>query len=377
MKRWRIAVYAIGILILSAAVASGAEFRGLWVDAFHPGFKTPAQTTAMVARAKECGFNAVVVQVRRRGDVYYKSAIEPMATDVAPGYDPLADIVKQAHAAGLEAHAWIAVYEVSHDVPYIKPDPAKVHLAHPNWLMKDEHGKSKFPGEKLYLDPGVPEVREYLAGIIGEIAEKYEVDGVHLDLVKYSGPQSGYNDLSVSRFNEETKSQGKPKSTDKAWGDWRRAQVTEFVRLAKERLSQSRQRAKLSAAVSGSRYHAYENCLQDWVGWLKSGLLDFAVPMVFAMDDRVFQSTMADALKAGGSDKIYVGQGGWQLSAAQSVQQIRKAREAGAKGIVIYSYAYCKDRRKGDATSLMDALKAGLFARPDTVSAMPRERNAS
>ena len=361
-KQW-IAGIGIGVMLCVASFASAAEFRGLWVDAFHPGFKKPSQTTMMVARAKECRFNAIFVQVRRRGDVYYHSSIEPMASDVEEGYDPLADVVTQAHDAGIQVHAWITVYEVYHDTPEIKANPGQVHVKHPDWLMKDEYGKTKFPGEKVYLDPGIPGVRDYLVSIVGEIAEKYDVDGIHLDLVRYPNQQSGYNDLSVSRFNEESKSSGKPKYDDKAWGDWRRAQVTEFVRMAKEKLRGGKRDVKLSAAVYGSRSDAYTNRFQDWPTWLKSGLLDFAAPMVFALDNRVFETTLADIMKTEGSEKLYIGQGGWRISADQSVQQIQAVRKAGAKGIVVYNYCLCQEPVLSDSVSLMDTLRNGLFAK--------------
>jgi uncharacterized lipoprotein YddW (UPF0748 family) len=363
MKRLWILLFTLGLFVCGIALAGAAELRGLWVDSFHPGFRKPAQTTMMVARAKECHFNAIFVQVRRRGDVYYKSAIEPMAPDVEAGYDPLADIVKQAHAAGIQVHAWIAVYEVYHDTAEVKATPGQVHLAHASWLMKDEYGKTLFPGEKVYLDPGLPEVRQYLAGIAAEIAEKYEVDGIHLDLVRYPNPQSGYNEASVAKFRDETKSTGQPKPDDKAWGDWRRTQVTEFVRLTKEKLKQNSRPVKLSASVFGNTTDAYSNRFQDWPGWIKSGILDFAVPMVFATDNRVFSATVADDIKAGGAKNVYIGQGGWRLPAAKSVEQIGIARKAGAQGILLYNYCLCQEPVQGDSVSLMDTLKVGLFAK--------------
>lgn len=168
MKTRHILSVLASALILPAVIAGpsvAAEMRGVWVDAFHPGFKTPEQTTAMVAKAKDCRFNALFVQVRKRGDVYYTSTIEPMAKDVAPGYDPLADVIKKAHEAGLEVHAWISVYEVYLDSKLSKSDASMVHLRHADWIMKDEFGKGKFPGDKVYLDPGTREVNQYLVGV--------------------------------------------------------------------------------------------------------------------------------------------------------------------------------------------------------------------
>ncbi|NIN67737.1 MAG: family 10 glycosylhydrolase, partial [Anaerolineae bacterium] len=103
----------------------------------------------------------------------------------------------------------------------------------PEWLMKDDRRKTKFAKGRVYLDPGLPAVREYLVSIVEEIVNNYDVDGIHLDSVRYPGEQSGYNEDSVLRFNEENSTYGNPKPDDKKWGDWRRAQVTELVRLVK------------------------------------------------------------------------------------------------------------------------------------------------
>lgn len=100
MKEFRTALLAALGLFISLADAQSAEFRGLYVDAFHPGFKSHDQVTQMVNAAKSANFNALIVQVRKRGDAYYKSAIEPRAADIAADFDPLADIIAQAHAAG-------------------------------------------------------------------------------------------------------------------------------------------------------------------------------------------------------------------------------------------------------------------------------------
>ena len=75
------------VLVLAAIAgmlpAQAGEFRGLYVDAFHPGFKTNQQVAQMVNAAKAANVNALIVQVRKRGDAYYNSAIEPKASDIA------------------------------------------------------------------------------------------------------------------------------------------------------------------------------------------------------------------------------------------------------------------------------------------------------
>jgi len=362
MRKLAIVLALACIAGLMVTPSPAAEMRGLWVDAFHPGFRNAEQTSAMVAKAKECGFTALFVQVRKRGDAYYQSATEPLASDVAAGYDPLADICRKGHAAGLEVHAWVSVFQVYHDNKWSPAAAEHIYNRHPDWVMKDDRGRTKFPGDGVYLDPGLPEVREYLASVLGEIAGNYAVDGIHLDIVKYPNPSGGYNEASVARFNQEQKKTGKPSPDDKAWSAWRRAQMTEFISLAKAKVKQARKGAKLSASVSANTTDSLYNLFQDWPGWLKAGLLDFAVPMVFQQDDRVFKQLTGEALAASGGKPVYIGQAGWKLSSGQSAAQVGTARESGAPGIVVYSYYFCSRTRRNSSTSLMDTLRTGLFA---------------
>ena len=364
MKKLATFILVVCFLVGIASCAC-AEFRGIWVDAFHPGFKSAKETSAMIAKAKECGFNAIFVQVRRRGDVYYRSSFEPMASDVEQGYDPLADVIGKAHAVGLQVHAWVTVYEVFHESKFTKADPGQVHVRHPEWLMKDEQGKAKFPGDRVYLDPGLAEVREYLAGIVQEIVENYKVDGIHLDVVRYPNQFGGYNESSVAAFARvaSLKDKVSPRAGDASWSDWRRSQVTAFVALARERIQQTRKGVKLSAAVFGNRTDSYYNRFQDWVGWLQKGLLDFAVPMVFPKDNRTYVDVMADVISATKGKTVYIGQGAWRLSAAASVKQLQLARDAGADGLVVYNYHYANRAAGKDSPSLMDTLKADFFAK--------------
>jgi uncharacterized lipoprotein YddW (UPF0748 family) len=341
--------------------------RGLWVDAFHPGFKTPEQTSAMVAKARSCGFNALFVQVRKRGDVYYRSSVEPLAKDSQVGYDALADIITKAHAAGLEVHAWISVYEVYRDSKWSKSDAGMVHLRHPEWIMKDEFGKAVFPGEKVYLDPALPDVNTYLVGLVDEIVRGYDIDGIHLDNVRYPAQEGGYSEAGISRFNSESGRTGKPASDDQAWCNWRKAQVTQFVQAVYQRATSIRRQVKVSAAVFANREDAAGHRFQDWEAWLRAGILDFAVPMNFALDTRVFEMKCSDAKTLSTGRAIYMGQGAYKMGADAAVDQIATARSAGFGGVVVYSYAYCLNPRGEDAISVMDALKAGPFAQADTV----------
>jgi len=365
---------ALGVFAYSLAFlldsAGGAEFRGLWVDAFHPGIKSPAETSAMIAKAKECNFNALFVEVRKRGNVYYRSSIEPMAPDAAPNYDSLSDVIEKGHANGLEIHAWIPVYEVFHDVQQVEADPSQVHLKHPEWLMKDTAGNQRFPGNRLFLDPGVPEARAYLVSIVEEIVGKYNVDGIHLGKVIYPSPEAGYNDLSVARFNQEKGRSGEPDKDDEAWCDWRRQQVTQFVQEAYQRITSIKPRVKVSAAVWAERHDAFHNRFQDWEAWLKAGIVDVVAPMDYYMDNRKFRCIAADVVRLGYGRHVYLGQLGSKAGAEKSVEQLRIARKMKFPGIVVFNYHYCSQVREGETSSLMDQLRVDLFSSSETIPAM-------
>ena len=188
----RFALASAVLVLVGLNPARASEFRGLYVDAFHPGFKSHEEVTQMVAAAKAANFNALIVQVRKRGDAYYNSHIEPKASDISAGYDPLADIITQAHAQGLEIHAWLAVYEVSH-TKYSNLPEVHIARAHPEWLMCNRKGKTSVGDGKIYVDPGVPAVREHFVSIVTDLLARYQIDGIHLDNIRYPYLNQGYN----------------------------------------------------------------------------------------------------------------------------------------------------------------------------------------
>ncbi len=128
--------------------AATPQLRAFWVDAFHDGFKTPAQTQRLIAEAQSAGANALFVQVRRRADSYYRKTLEPLASDLQSGYDPLADLIARAHARNIEVHAWTVVLPAWKS-GYSQPDPSHVWHQHgpnkpgaENWFMLSDTGET-------------------------------------------------------------------------------------------------------------------------------------------------------------------------------------------------------------------------------------------
>ncbi|MGE5604321.1 MAG: family 10 glycosylhydrolase [Bacteroidota bacterium] len=148
------------------------EVRALWVDAFRPGFKTPEQVDKLVEDALYANLNTLIVQVRRRGDAYYNSSIEPRTEDpeLALGFDALQYLIEKAHANRIEVHAWLnTLVAWNNDLP--PQDPNHVWNLHGPKVKAEEtwvsyyrvyNDNAKKWSEKLhssfYLDPGNPEV---------------------------------------------------------------------------------------------------------------------------------------------------------------------------------------------------------------------------
>ncbi|WP_293206011.1 family 10 glycosylhydrolase [Microcoleus sp. PH2017_01_SCD_O_A] len=338
-----------------------SEFRAFWVDAFNPGFKTPQEVTKLIADAQKANANAIVAQVRRRGDAFYTSAIEPRTTDpnVPAGFDPLQDLIDKAHAAGIEVHAWMVTLPV---VSGGKLPANHVWQQHgPNAPGKDNWAMLISSGEaKGFLDPGNPDALDYTVSVYLDLLKRYDVDGVQLDYVRYGGPNWGYNPTSIARFNQQNGRSGKPAASDPLWMQWRRDQVTNLVRKLYVEAMAIKPRVKITAATIAwgdgpandagwYKTQPYREVLQDWRAWLEEGILDMAMPMTYQREYKPQQKMGYDHWIEYAKDHQYnrqiaIGPGNYLNYIEDTLGQIRRAEAPSAKGnrvagTVLYSYA--------------------------------------
>lgn len=367
----RLSVAALLLMLCGVSAAHADEFRGLYVDAFYPhlGIKSHDQVTQMVNAAKAANFNALIVQVRKRGDAYYDSHVEPKASDIPVGYDPLADIITQAHALGMEVHAWLSVYEVSSN-KYTNLPAQHITNAHPDWLMTDTGGKSAYADGKIFVDPGVPEVQDHFISVVKDILGNYAVDGINLDNIRYPSVSFGYNTASVSRFNLASGTAAIPKPRDVAWMQWRRGQVTALVMKVHDAIAEAKPDVRLSISVMGPNpIEASEFYLQDWHAWTKAGIVDFVIPMVYSAEN-VMQEKAPVALAHSYDRHVYIGIGGYRISSQEANRQVLACRSAGAKGVVFYSYHYVGPNSPTSECARMVDLLPETFSRPAAPPAM-------
>ncbi|MBQ9651775.1 MAG: family 10 glycosylhydrolase [Prevotella sp.] len=222
------------------------------------------ELTDMLDRLQKVGINTVLLQTRVRATVIYPSRYEPWDGCIAgrvgrapTGYDPLRFAISEAHRRGMELHAWVVT------IPAGKWNSAgcrELRKRHPSMLRKI--------GDEGYMNPEREETAEYLADICAEIARNYDVDGIHLDYIRY--PETWRLNISKERA---------------------RGNITNIVRRIHTRVKSIKPGIKLSCSpigkygdlrrYSSNGWNAYDRVCQDAQGWLRTGIMDQLYPMMY------------------------------------------------------------------------------------------------
>jgi uncharacterized lipoprotein YddW (UPF0748 family) len=336
---------AVACLTSASVLAQSNEFRGVWVDAWGTGFLDAGQVTQLIADCRTYNFNAIVVQMRRRGDAFYNNLVsgnDPKTTAIASGFDALQDVIAKAHDTSggkkrIQVHCWVTTHVVWSSETTPPSQPGHVRNAHPEYLMQDSTG-NQFVGEGYYLDPGHPDATMWNYTMATNIVRRYDVDGFHWDYIRYPAPDSGYNPTAIARYNAEFGLSGQPSPSDAQFATWRRRQVTDFLRWVNSDLLAIKSNLVVSCAVFGSRSDAFNSRYQDWAAWNSEGIIDICMPMGYTSDNSLFQSRVTDAFNNQGVRRVYSGQGAYLNTKENTVTQLQYIRNKPLLGSMLYSY---------------------------------------
>lgn len=357
-------VFAALVLSLLSAMSHSQSYRAMWVDAFHAGFRNPDEVDVLLRRASTAKLNALFVQMRARAATYHQSRYDPPAHDKDPGYDALADILHKCEGLPqpMEVHAWMnahPLWPATHDPPFRE----HVVLRRPEWLTKNRSGQTDTDVGRA-LDFGHPKAADYLWRTYLEVARKYPVAGIHMDFIRYTGSDWGYNAESVARFNRRYGRTGTPEADDPAWQQWRRDQVTALVRKVYATATALRWDIEVSAALvpwgqapAASRpweeTRAYREVFSDWKAWLQEGSLDIGMPMWY-VDGKRLPQYLPEWLEWAKTQRfpvaVVAGLGAYLNPPADTLEQIRMVAEALPFGFCLFSYASTSDRGEGIRT---------------------------
>lgn len=277
------------------------EMRAAWISTvvnidLQPGmdeaeYREWAEST--IEELEEKNFNAVVFQVKPTSDALYPSELAPWSKYITgdeqgtdPGYDPLEIMLETTHQYGMELHAWINPYRVtmvSDTLDDLHED--NIAVKHPEWVVHH--------GSQYYLDPGIPEVQEYLIETVEELVTNYDVDAVHMDDYFYPGVD----------FADEATFEEYGADFDDI-GDWRRDNVNELVRNLNLSIKEIKSWVQFGISPSG----IWRNVSEDPIGsetngqghydalfadsryWIQEELIDYITPQIYWSRDLAIAS---------------------------------------------------------------------------------------
>ncbi len=323
------------------------EVRAVWLTTIG-GLDWPhtyAQSAASIERQKQelctildqlqaAGINTVLLQTRIRGTVIYPSQIEPWdgcfsgTPGVGPGYDPLAVAVEECHRRGMELHAWVVAIPLGKVAGYGYKTLAKKR---PTLVVKD--------GVEGYMDPANAQTAAYIASISREITDRYDIDGIHLDYIRY--PETWKLKISNAKARDN---------------------ITAIVKAVSRTVRESKRWVKLSAApigkfadlgrYSSNGWNAYTKGCQDAKEWLRQGYMDQLYPMMyfranqfypFAFDwqEESYGRTIVPGL---GIYFLSPSEGKWQLDEVE--RQMNVLRQSGM-GYAMFRSKFLTDNTRG------------------------------
>ncbi len=372
------------------------EFRAVWVATVanidwpsKPGLSTEEQKKEALAILDKCealNLNAVVLQIRAQADSFYQSDLEPWSYYLTgqqgkapkPYYDPLEFWIDEAHARGLELHAWFNPYRANHPAMRGEMSPKSIVKTRPDLALK-------LAQEGYYwLDPAQKDTQDHSAAVVLDVVKRYDLDGIHFD--DYFYPYAEYNE-------------GNDFPDDVSWkayldsggtlsrGDWRHKAVNDFIERIYREIKQTKPHVKFGLSPFGiwrpghpesiRGFDQYEGLYADAKLWLNEGWIDYFTPQLYWPIDRVEQSfTTLLTWWAGENTKnrhlwpgMSIGAAGRPGGTEEAINQIIATREIvqAGPGNVFFSMRTLMGNRGG----LSDALIQGPYAKPALVPASP------
>ena len=306
----RILFLTFGIIFVFTAVAKCQEepSRALFVSVIQdpPVLSSRNDILKMIDFAKKAHIGILFVQIYHAGQAWFPSQV----VDDAPYEkgrkalleDPFALLIQQAHAQGIQVHAWLNLLSlgINTNASFLKEYGTGI-------LTRDLKGKSKLEDFKIdgqyFLEPGDWRVRDDLAVMVKEILRAYpHLDGIQFDYIRYpdKDPHYGYTKVNIKRF--EQKYGLKTIDENSAiWKDWRRAQVTELLTRLVKIVRSSRPKMQVSTTGCMPYARAYYEAYQDWSSWLSQGLIDFVTVMDYSVELKEFERWITAVKKKTGT----------------------------------------------------------------------------
>ena len=303
----RVTIVALLFLLSHNLYANTKNIRALWV--VRDDMVSKELIDKFISFSIKYNYKHIFVQIRGRGDAYYKSNLVPRSHLLMKNnFDPLEYLISKTKDLNLKVHAWFNVYylwsspnkpsQIDHLlltkpewIDTYTPDPMDIEL-----MLNKMKIDRKANGEGFYLAPTHPEVEVHLQNVITELLQNYQLDGIHFDYIRYHDSKSGMNPIGLKFFlNYNNSLPGLPSLELKespTFSDFKRFSITNFVRKASYRIKAYQPECIISAAVKPNLIDARNIFCQEWDEWLIGGYIDWAVLMNYASNSNTFEKNI-------------------------------------------------------------------------------------
>jgi uncharacterized lipoprotein YddW (UPF0748 family) len=360
--------YTVFLPLIQRSFPILAEFRGLWVTRFdwtRFGYTvTLSDLDAIVDHAASAHFNALLFQVRGTADAYYYSTLEPWAARLTgsttktlgtnPGFDPLTYMITRAHQNGLQVHAYINIFPTW--LCGVGAPPESTTPQHLFWTLS--HSATTWSAWRVYDQFDVPQsiatcadylwatpalslTRNHITAVAADIVQRYDVDGIHLDLIRYPGSTYSFDPYTMQAYSDAL--QISPTLTITAWRpNFQRAQINAIVQQIYSATTALNPDLLVSAAVWPNYPSGYNSYYQDSKGWLANSLIDANMPMLYSSD--ILHDLPAWTARAQGflddahGRYVFPGISTNYTDVNQIINRIEAARSLSAPGVALFSY---------------------------------------
>ena len=375
MKKWTkkltagllcIALGMTTIAVQEVYAADNRDMRAVWIStvysADYPSVTNDADAQKSefiekLEQAQELGMNAVIVQVRPKGDAFYESELNPWSAVLTgvqgkdPGYDPMAFMIKEAHKRGMEFHAWMNPYRITTsgtDLSVLSEDNMAVQ--HPDWILTYNNA--------MYFDPANEEVKEYICDTVEEIVENYDVDAIHFDDYFYP---SNYPLPEGETRDGVTANERRDHVNDLIKGVYKtikKADSSVEFGISPMGIWKNNTSDAEGSATKGTE--GYYSVFGDAKTWVEKGWVDYIVPQVYwetgntAAPYETVTEWWSDLVED--TDvKLYIGHGIYKdVVAAEITEQLEINEDYNVSGSFFFSLRDLLSNRQGCADAVKD-----------------------
>jgi uncharacterized lipoprotein YddW (UPF0748 family) len=346
----------VAISWVSIAHAEFGDFRALFVNRFEYSFTTSSINT-IFQNAADLGITDVMFQVRGRGDAFYNSNFEPRANGLSPSFDPLQTAIDAAHSRGIKIHAWMNTTTMWQGTALTPPAGHMFYKTNPSFRLMNSSGtlepQEGTGGGYSSVNPLLPEVHTHINNVANDIATNYNVDGIHLDYVRYISGNSfatlPHDPISHQMFFDATGLNGASSSNASAYRNFIASRITDLVASLKTTIDTAETTTGRTIEYSASVWRdpdiGKNDYMQNYRSWLEQDLLDTVMPMIYlsSSNDYLFNPNLQKTLDIPSNTRVapilgvYLhgpSSGGVDLT----VSQLGRAYSMGADGAGFYGY---------------------------------------